>query len=289
MRPLHCVCFCAACALLCLPQTGCFIPDPDNNTTTTTTASQTSTTTTVDGILYTLESIYENMVSIAGGTFEMGCSPEDAECAGDELPQHTVTVSPFRISAFEVSQGQWETVMGTNPSSAATCGTDCPVENVSRNDVFEFIETLNAATGKNYRLCTEAEWEYAVRSGTKTSYYCGGSESCLTEIAWYFEESGSELPNTHEAGLKEPNAWGLYDMSGNVWEMVQDCYHTSYEAAPDNGSAWELDCYEEGGIVYVTRGGSWLSEARFCRSSARGRNSADGAYNALGFRLCLTE
>jgi len=243
--------------------------------------------------LNTIESIYENMVSIPGGTFEMGCSAGDTWCEGDESafqdesPRHTVTISSFKMSAYEVTQGQWETVMGDNPSYFSP-GYDfpeclhCPVEQVSWDDVQDFIEALNSQTGKQYRLPTEAEWEYAARAGTTTMYYCGDDETCLADSAWYIDNSGEV---SSAAGQKTPNAWGLYNMLGNVFEWVQDWYDEEYYTSSPGTDPQGL----ESGAYRVFRGGSWGSYARACRLSIRGYGSPSFNGSFLGFRLCLTE
>ncbi len=254
---------------------------------------ESSTTTTANepggdgGNLNTVESIYENMVSIPGGSFQMGCSDGDSDCDENELPQHEVTISSFKISAYEVTKGQWEAVMGQKPSNFTARGDDCPVEDAVWNDVQDFIEKLNGLTGKSYRLPTEAEWEYAARAGTTTKYYCGDDESCLDDIAWYDDNSGDTI---HPVGQKAPNTWGLYDMSGNVFEWVKDCYHETYDGAPTDGSAWETDCTDVGyGSARVYRGGSFGHSAKCCRSVFRCYHYPSSEYCYMGFRLALSQ
>ncbi|MEI6125616.1 MAG: formylglycine-generating enzyme family protein, partial [Pseudomonadota bacterium] len=174
---------------------------------------------------------------------------------------------------------QWQAVMGSNPSYFQDCGSDCPVEQVSWDDVQSFITALNTKTGKNYRLPTEAEWEYAARAGTTTKYYCGNDESCLGNIAWYYDNSES---TTHPAGKKIPNSWGLYDMSGNVFEWVQDWWYEGYSSdsvidpqGPSSGSS------------RVLRGGGWYGRGNGCRSSFRSNSGPGDSSDYLGFRLCL--
>jgi formylglycine-generating enzyme required for sulfatase activity len=203
----------------------CNPPGGDDNQTTTTTTPVFGGG---DPEVTTIESIYKNMVSISGGTFEMGCSPGPNSCRGG-LPRHTVITSAFRMSAYEVTQAQWEAVMRRTPSAYDECGSNCPVESVDPVDVQNFIEELNNKTGKQYRLPTEAEWEYAARAGTTTPWYCGEDERCLDDIAWYWDNSGS---TPHPVGQKQPNAWGLYDMIGNVYEMISDHGGCSYEWSP---------------------------------------------------------
>jgi len=160
-------------------------------------------------------------VKIAPGEFMMGCSTGDIDCNDDERPQHRVQITkPFEIGKYEVTQAQWQSVMGSNPSTSK--GDDRPVETVSKNDVQEFVTKLNARNdGYQYRLPTEAEWEYAARAGS-AEQYVGGR---LDDIAWYAANSEDE---THPVGKKKPNAWGVYDMEGNVREWVADWYARDY-------------------------------------------------------------
>jgi len=233
------------------------------------------------GALNTVSSINSNMVPVSGNTFEMGCSPGDALCYSDESPRHSVTLSPFEIGRYEVTQGQWKAVMGGNPSSHDDCGDNCPVENVSWEDVQTFLDALNLRTGSSYRLCTEAEWEYAARAGTETRWYCGDNESCLDDIAWYFDNSfDAGDTSQHPVGQKAPNAWDLYDMIGNVWEWVND-WQGDYSASSVTDPTGP-----ESGSERVVRGGAWTFQTSHCRSSARYdyAPSYDGSF--LGFRLC---
>jgi formylglycine-generating enzyme required for sulfatase activity len=213
-------------------------------------------------------------VFVPGGTFEMG----DGYGWSDEKPVHTVTVPDFCIGKYPVTQGQYYAVMGENPSYFKK-GNDYPVENVSWNDAQAFIEKLNGKTGGEigFRLPTEAEWEYAARSGGKDEKYAGGDD--IDKLAWYnCNSDGSMSP----VGGKQPNGLGVYDMSGNVWEWVEDDYHKDYTWAPADGSAW-VDSPR--GLFRVLRGGSWNSQARFCRAALRLFNSPDFRGEHGGFRL----
>lgn len=175
--------------------------------------------------------------------------------------------------------------MGSNPS----CFRDekHPVETVSWEEVQVFIRKLNALENSGekssiYRLPTEAEWEYAARAGTITSFFFGDDESKLTEYAWYLKNSGLQ---THPAGLKKSNTWGLYDIYGNVGEWVQDEYHVSYKGAPSDGQTWESLFASISVPVRVRRGGGWNGNAGCCRSAERLFAAQDKKLNSLGFRV----
>jgi len=208
------------------------------------------------------------MVVIPAGSFEMGGT------YGDEQPIHRVTVKGFALGKTEVTQGQWKTLMDRNPSKFSDCGDDCPVETVDWESAQEFARKLSAKTGKTYRLPSEAEWEYACRAGGRQQY-CG-SESA-DSVAWHEKNSGKK---THPVAGKEPNAWGLYDMSGNVEEWTEDCWNDTYRGAPSDGSAWRNgDCERHG-----TRGGSWNAWSLGFLKSVR-RSFLSNRNLWLGFRL----
>lgn len=180
-----------------------------------------------------------------------------------ELPAGR-SILAFAMGKYEVTQGQWRAVMGNNPSHFSGCGDDCPVAGVSWNDAQDFIRRLNSKTGKQYRLPSDVEWEYACRAGGKQKY-CGGND--VDSVAWYSGNSGGE---THAVGQKRPNGYGLYDMSGNVWEWVEDCYVGN--------------CAER-----VLRGGSWYQDADYLRAAGRYRSVPGDRSNYLGgFRLART-
>jgi len=218
-------------------------------------------------------------VYVKGGCFQMGDTFGDGY--SDEKPVHEVCVDSFYIGKYEVSQGQWKKVMDNNPSEFKSCGDDCPVERVSWNDVQDFINELKSRTGKNYRLPTEAEWEYACRSGGKKEKYCGGNNP--DDVAWYSDNSGSR---THPVGQKQPNGLGIYDMSGNVWEWCSDWYDSSYyRSSPKSNPAGPSR-----GSGRVIRGGSWSSWAGgFVRASYRVSDvMGDRSYD-IGFRLIVDD
>ena len=215
-------------------------------------------------------------VRISPGDFVMGCSPGDDKCAGDEEPAHSAQITKsFELGKYEVTQAQWQAVMSSDPSTIK--GDDRPVETVSKNDVEAFLAKLNAlGDGYRYRLPTEAEWEYAARAGETAT-------PALDEVAWYADNSGDE---THPVGQKKPNAWGLYDMLGNVREWVSDAYTRNNPAAgsadaqgPQSGArggrgrgGFGRGRGGRGGPMRqlpVVRGGAWDNPAEFVRLSAR--------------------
>jgi formylglycine-generating enzyme required for sulfatase activity len=218
------------------------------------------------------------MVGLPAGQFLMGSPDSDPDAKSEEKPQHQVKVNSFAIGKYPVTQAQYEAVMGKNPSWFQN-NPQNPVEKVSWNDAQAFCQKLSQITGKTYRLPTEAEWEYACRAGTTTRYYFGDDANQLGDYAWY---GGNSQNTTHPVGQKKPNAWGLYDMSGNVWEWCEDNGHDSYENAPKDGSAW-LTNYND---YQILRGGSWVKHPGFCRSASRNiyyRRDADS--NDFGFRV----
>jgi formylglycine-generating enzyme required for sulfatase activity len=209
------------------------------------------------------------MIELPGGTFLMGSE----NGSDDEKPVHEVTVSAFAIGKYPVTQAQWQAVMGDNPSHFK--GDDLPVENVSWNDVQEFIKRLNQNDSKyQYRLPTEAEWEYACRTGDE---YAGD----LDAMAWYHNNSNNQ---THPVGQKPANAWGLYDMHGNVWEWCQDWYDSSYY---DQNPVTDPQG-PNSGAYRVVRGGSWRDVALFWRATLRHHRAPDLPYDGLGVRLLRT-
>ena len=180
---------------------------------------------------------------------------------GAEIPEHEVTLKGFYMAETEVTQGQWYEVMGNNPAKFKTGDANMPVEQVNWDDTQEFIKRLNQKEGgKKYRLPTEEEWEYAARAGTTTKWYCGDNESCVDSIAVY----GTSSPKPVKS--KKPNAWGLYDMSGNVWEFTGSCWTDDYNSAKDCG-------------FKVYRGGSWYNK----KTDFTGLDSMSST-NRIGYR-----
>ncbi len=218
-------------------------------------------------------------VWVPGGTFEMGDMGEVFSDGNDEeKPVHSVTLKGFWLSRYPVTQSQWQKVMGYNPSFFRE-GGDYPVESVSWNQVQEFIKALNAKGSAKFRLPSEAQWEYACRSGGKAEKYSGGSN--VGRVAWY---GGNSQDSTHPVGRKDPNSLGLHDMSGNVWEWVEDRWHGSYNGAPTDGSAWVSGDVSFRGY----RGGGWSDEPRLVRCASRNGDSPDFRDSDLGFRLLRT-
>ncbi len=216
------------------------------------------------------------LVLLQGGQFTMG-SDKGSE---NEKPPHQVQLSAFSIGKYEVTQAQWQAVMGNNPSRFK--GDDLPVENVSWNDVQEFIKRLNDKTGsQQFRLPTEAEWEYAARAGTDTEYSFGDDEKLLGEYAWYYDIADGK---THPVGTKKENQFGLFDMHGNVWEWCSDWYDANYYQQFGKGVV--RDPQGPGaGSNRVVRGGSWRNIAVRCRSALRSSDTTDDRGGNLGFRL----
>ena len=217
------------------------------------------------------------LVFVKGGCFQMGDTFGGGEA--DERPVHEVCIADFSIGKYEVTQAEWQAVMGSNPSTFT--GDRRPVENVSWGDTQAFIARLNEQTGRRYRLPTEAEWEYAARSGGKKENWAGTSNpSHLDNHAWY--DTNSE-EKTHVVGAKRPNGLGIYDMSGNVREWVEDRYEAVwYQESPRDNPAGPM-----AGLARVYRGGGWSSSARHVRASSRGGLLPDNRINNLGFRLAL--
>ena len=227
-----------------------------------------SRTFTVNGVKFT-------MVPVEGGTFTMGATSEQgSDALGAEYPAHQVTLSDYYIGQTEVKQALWKVVMGSNPSCHK--GDNLPVESVSWNDCQVFIQKLNQLTGKQFRLPTEAEWEYAARGGRKSRGYKYAGGNNIGSVAWYWDNSGN---GTHPVATKQANELGVYDMSGNVWEWCSDRYgdyRSSSQSDPQGSSS---------GYFRVYRGGGCYDFARYCRVSIRFLDTPDLRDNYLGLRL----
>jgi formylglycine-generating enzyme required for sulfatase activity len=219
-----------------------------------------------------------DMVFVQGGTFKMGGTIEHgSDCYDNEKPVHDVTVGDFYIGKYQVTQKLWAQVTGGNPSKFL--GDDLPVENVSWNDVQEFIAKLNRQTGKKYRLPTEAEWEYAARGGNGGNGYKYAGSGDIDVVAWYGGNGGDK---THQVGTRRPNESGIYDMSGNVWEWVSDWYGGYAAEAQENPQG------PPSGSHRVHRGGSCYSAAKHCRVSLRYGHDPGHRDGDLGFRLAVS-
>lgn len=231
------------------------------------------------GSIITVNGVAFNMVKVSGGTFQMGATSEQGSYAeSDEKPVHQVTLSDYYIGETEVTQELWQAVMGSNPSSFTGSGL-LPVEYVSWNDCQTFITKLNALTGMQFRLPTEAEWEFAARGGNSSQGYEYSGSNNIDDVAWYAFNSNSK---TQEVGTKAPNELGLYDMSGNVWEWCQDWYGSYSSSAQTNPTGPTSGSYR------VNRGGSRFNIAMPCRVSYRHSSSTPGNRSyLLGLRLAL--
>jgi formylglycine-generating enzyme required for sulfatase activity len=213
------------------------------------------------------------MVWVEGGTFMMG-SNEGQE---DEKPVHEVNLKGFYMGKYEVTQEQWQKLMGNNPSKFSGC-PKCPVEQVSWDDVQVFIKKLNTQTGKSYRLPTEAEWEYTAKGGYKKSLYKYAGSDNIDEVAWYVSNAAFY---THPIGTKKANALGIFDMTGNVREWCSDWYDGNYYQYSDKSNP-------EGGLTgdyRVLRGGSFYNDTDVCRLALRFSLKPSNSYYNIGFRL----
>lgn len=246
------------------------VPAPKTTTTVnTTTTASTSTTTTLASSVYT-NTLGMTFNLLPAGTFTMGSPESELGRISSEGPQHLVTLSQhFYVQTTEVTQGQWKTAMGSNPSYFSSCGDNCPVDHVSWEDVQTFITVLNQLGEGVYRLPTEAEWEYAARAGSITAFANGkitqqyGIDPNLNLMGWYWNNDYLLVKTTHPVASKQANDWGLYDMHGNVWEWVQD-WQDLY-----GGSAITDPQGPASGMSRVLRGGSWAFEPGHCRAATR--------------------
>jgi formylglycine-generating enzyme required for sulfatase activity len=225
------------------------------------------------------------LMLIPAGEFIMGAPEDEPESDDRERPQHLVRVSQFLLGCYPVTQEQWRVVAGyerinkeLNPDPSGFRGDKRPVEQVSWDDAQEFCQRLSAKSEKNYRLPSEAQWEYACRAGTLTPFSFG--EIITTEVVNYANYKGNK---TTDAGIFPANDWGLFDMHGNVWEWCEDDLHNSYKGAPDDGSAWMDSDRIDGKLL---RGGSWNRFLRNCRSANRGSGTRGGSNFDVGFRVC---
>lgn len=218
------------------------------------------------------KSFEPEMVFVEGGTFQMGTN------SGREFekPVHSVTLSSFNMGKYEITQAQWNAVMGLNWSTFRGCD-NCPVEGISWNHAQRFIQEINSLTNKNYRLPTEAEWEYAARGGNSSNGFTYSGSNDINAVAWYDSNSESK---THPVGIRKSNELGIYDMTGNVWELCSDWYNYYIGGSQTNptGASW--------GESRVVRGGSWFNGA--IHTSYRNSIDPDKRTDGLGFRLVLS-
>ena len=225
------------------------------------------------------------MVVVPSGSYRMGSPSSESGRYDDEGPEHQVTIAhPFAVGVYEVTFGEWDACVndrgcgGRRPDDEGWGRSRRPVINVSWEDAQAYVRWLSGKTGEAYRLLSEAEWEYVARAGTRTMYWWG--DTIGRSRANYNRNHG----NTVDVGSYAPNGFGLYDVHGNVWEWVEDCWNGSYSGAPSDGSAWEsVECRRR-----VLRGGSWYSEPRFLRSASRLRVSAGNRDFHAGFRVART-
>lgn len=251
------------------------------------------------------EGVELEMIEIPAGTFLMGAPEDELESTNDERPQHQVTVPSFYMGRYPINQAQWKAVAALpqvnqelNPDPSSFKGANRPVERVSWYDAVEFCSRLSQHTGRSYRLPSEAEWEYACRAGTTTPFHFG--ETISSELANYNAEhtygagvKGTYREETTEVGIfGVANAFGLYDMHGNVWEWCLDDWHNNYKGTPIDGSAWVDDIYlDQQQEKAVLRGGSWFSNSRSCRSASRYSDpmaERNSIFNNFGFRVVYT-
>ncbi|HIJ86948.1 MAG TPA: SUMF1/EgtB/PvdO family nonheme iron enzyme [Desulfuromonadales bacterium] len=223
------------------------------------------------------------MIFVKGGCYQMGATDDDCDASPEERPLHEACVDDFYIGKYEVTQGQWKTIMGSDTTALSTCGgNNCPIDNVSWDDVNNFVKKLNSKAVRKYRLPTEAEWEYAARSGGKSEKYSGGKD--VNSVSWNADNSGKI---NHPVGTKAPNGLGIYDMSGNVWEMTSDWYGEQYyKHSPRKNPSGP-----DSGADHVVRGGCRTGGAVNQRTSRRtyiaDRTKGKGSGGNVGFRLVM--
>ena len=228
-------------------------------------------------------SVCPEMVTLKTGSFYMGSSAFDEpitlanpDLPADEKPQHLVNIQSFALGKFEVTQTEWNSLMGTDPSLKK--GSTHPVENISWNDAQLYVKKLSQKTGKKYRLPSEAEWEYAARGGSTAQYSWGDAVNQIDEYAW----SKNNSTSTKAVGLKKPNQFGLHDMIGNIAEWTEDCWQSTYQNAPADGSAWlSGNC-----SLRVLRGGAWGDSPHNLRVTVRdGTHPTYYRFSSSGFRV----
>jgi formylglycine-generating enzyme required for sulfatase activity len=230
-----------------------------------------------------------DFIAVESGCFLMGSPTTELERVDDERQHKVCLTKPYLLGKYEITQGQWEAIMGNNPSHFEKCGSRCPIESMSREDIQIFIQKLDEKTGFKFRLPTEAEWEYAARAGTKTAFSFG--ENINTSQVNYDGDHpykgkviGRDRKTPVAVGSLPANSWGFHEMHGNVWELIQDWHNINYyKNSPLNDPKGPAK-----GTFIIRRGGSWRFGARFCRSAYRGRFRPDSSSHLLGFRLAMT-
>ena len=246
---------------------------------------------------FTVNGVTFKMIAVEGGVFMMGAADDDTEALSGEKPAHQVTLSSYCFGEIEVTQELWLAVMGNNPSwfsseNGFTEDLQRPVECVRWIDCMTFISKLNELTGRQFRLPTEAEWEFAARGGNNSNGYKYAGSNTLDDVAWYYgncysEENSSLDFATHTVATKSPNELGLYDMSGNVWEWCQDLYGSYSSEAQTNPTGVDPEELGEEATEYVLRGGSRYDEATTCRVTYRSYNNMMNCDGIFGLRLAL--
>nr|WP_238718084.1 formylglycine-generating enzyme family protein [Petrachloros mirabilis] len=243
------------------------------------------------------DGIFLEMIALPGGSFLMGSPDSELARSSSESPMHLVIIPPFFVSKYPITQAQWRAVVSKSTSSielrpnpSKFNGDYHPVESINWYEAVEFCNRLLRVTGKNYRLLSEAEWEYACRAGTASPFFWGNTlASCLANYNATFTygsgEKGKFRQQTTRVDLFPPNSFGLYDMHGNVWEWCADRWHDSYKSAPEDGKAWSTGSAVGDNVV---RGGSWASLPSDCRSASRTYRSANLRSDDRGFRVALS-
>jgi formylglycine-generating enzyme required for sulfatase activity len=226
------------------------------------------------------------MMYIPAGEFMMGARGGEEGAEENEYPQHLVRLSAFFMSKYPVTQEQYRAIMGSN--SAYFQSDKRPVERVNWHQAKEFCQKLSGKTGKSFNLPSEAQWEYACRAGTTTPFYFG--ETITTDLANYNGDytygdalTGQYREQTSNVGIFPPNAFGLCDMHGNVWEWCEDTWHGNYDGAPDDGRAW----IDRNNYRHVLRGGSWYVNPEYCRAASRVWLVDDDVPSDYGFRIVI--
>lgn len=224
---------------------------------------------------YQADKFAHQLVRVQGGTFQMGSTKGKS----NERPVHAVKLKSFSISKYEITQQQWRDIMEKDNDNYHKNCDNCPVDNVSWKDANNFIKTLNKKTGRNYRLPTEAEWEYAAKGGQKSKKFTFAGSNNITDVAWYSKNSNRK---TYKVGSKRPNELGLYDMSGNVYEWCSDWYDKNYYKNSPTSNPQNTNSSNR---YHVLRGGSWFNYSKYCRTTSRRTNTDDNEYTMNGFRL----